>query len=109
MEKFNQTDYYSSKNEALTDEGIHSYINLSKNIDSNPFDEYGFKPENINTNNVMRSSTTKGPINLAISTITSQPFYDGQEILFIISLKEDWDGNLWQLKNLKLRYFFYIK
>jgi hypothetical protein len=41
LEKFNQTDYYSSKNEALTDEGIHSYINLSKNIDSNPFDEYG--------------------------------------------------------------------
>jgi hypothetical protein len=80
-----------------------SEYDLFVNRGENPFDEYGFKPENINTNNVMRSSTTKGPINLAISTITSQPFYDGQEILFIISLKEDWDGNLWQLKNLKLK------
>ncbi|MBU0612764.1 hypothetical protein KKB10_01985 [Patescibacteria group bacterium] len=41
LEKFHQTDYYAGKNEALTDEGNHSYINLSKKIDNNPFDEYG--------------------------------------------------------------------
>ncbi|MBU2229017.1 hypothetical protein KJ810_01265 [Patescibacteria group bacterium] len=41
LEKFHQTDYYASKNESLTDEGNHSYISLSKKIDSNPFDEYG--------------------------------------------------------------------
>lgn len=41
LEKFHQTDYYSNKSETLSDEGIHSYINLSKKIDSNPFDEYG--------------------------------------------------------------------
>ncbi|MFA6524704.1 MAG: sigma factor-like helix-turn-helix DNA-binding protein [Patescibacteria group bacterium] len=39
--KFHHTEYYANKKELLTDEGIHSYITLSKKIDSNPFDEYG--------------------------------------------------------------------
>lgn len=68
-----------------------------------PFEGIGFRPENIKSNNIMQSVTFPGPVNLAVSTVTSQPFYDGQEILFIVSLKEEWTGDLWQLKDLRLK------
>jgi DNA-directed RNA polymerase delta subunit len=39
--KFHHTEFYETRKESLTDEAVHSYITLSKKIDSNPFDEYG--------------------------------------------------------------------
>jgi len=79
----------------------YDYLVYDKGVD--PFEEYGFSPENIKSNNIMQSVTFPGPVNLAISTNTPQPFYDEQEILFIVSLKEEWAGNLWQLDDLKLK------
>lgn len=85
----------------IMEKSEYDYLVYEKEVD--PFEEYGFRPENIKLNNVMQSVTFSGPVNLAVSTVTSQPFYDEQEILFIISLKEEWAGDLWQLKDLKLK------
>ena len=41
--KFKEQDFYQTNQERLSEEAIVSYINVSKQIDKNPFDEYGLK------------------------------------------------------------------
>lgn len=43
ISEFKKTDFYQNNQDKLSDEIIISYANVSKQIDKNPFDEYGLR------------------------------------------------------------------
>ena len=72
--------------------------------DLDPFVYFlGSKPSLLGPQNVMKSRTTDGPINLGMGTQTSQPFLDGDLVPFQVSLTPRWRGELKYVRSLTLK------
>ena len=71
------------------------YERITVDLKKNPFDYYNIHEPNLGIGNSMRSTTTPGPVNLAIGTENSQPFThwsnDESETWFVDEFPELYD------------------
>jgi hypothetical protein len=86
------------------------YERISYDLGENPFNYYGISDSHLRPGNVMVSTTTPGPVNLAIGSSSSQPFVGGQsynqeneKYHFQVSLSSQDRGNIKQVKKLTLK------
>ena len=88
----------------------NEFERISYSLGENPFNYYGISDPHLRPGNVMVSTTTPGPVNLAIGSSSSQPFVGGQGINvgnekyhFQISLTSQDKGTIKQVKKLTLK------
>lgn len=69
------------------------------------FDYYNVQDSLIKLNGEVDSKTTPGPVNLGLGTRTSQPFVNGEDLIFLgVTLKPNWNnGNIKYVKDLTLK------
>jgi hypothetical protein len=79
-------------------------------LGKDPFNYYGISDSHLRFGNVMVSTTTPGPVNLAIGTSTSQPFVGGSEFdqdnekyYFQVSLTSQDRGKIKKVESLTLK------
>jgi len=64
-------------------------------LGKDPFNYYGISDSHLRFGNVMVSTTTPGPVNLAIGSSTSQPFVGGPKPYFVSGMaRSDSEGNV---------------
>jgi hypothetical protein len=88
----------------------NEFERISYGLNEDPFNYYGISDSHLRPGNVMVSTTTPGPVNLAIGSSSSQPFVgsqgigsEGEKYHFQISLTSQDRGNIKQVKKLILK------